>query len=190
MKKKEDLSRKVLKELAYLIAFVIIVLLLGGDNKFAEIFSQKYEEYSETLTTQEPQYTELYDVKRVVDGDTIVIDINGVDTTVRFIGIDTPESVNPDESKNTEEGKIASNFTKELLTNKKVYLEYDVQINDKYGRTLAYVYMEDGTMVNEYVIAEGYAYILTITPNVKYSDRFVKAFEEAQANNKGLWNKE
>lgn len=130
-----------------------------------------------------------YNVIKVVDGDTLIIDYDGENRYVRFIGIDTPESVNPDETKNTEEGKIASDYTKSIITDK-IYLEYDIQKEDKYGRLLAYVYLNDGTFLNEKIILEGYAYILTVVPNVKYMLKFKNAFDDARDNQRGLWKNE
>ena len=129
---------------------------------------------------------DLYEVVRVVDGDTIVVKYNGVDEKVRLIGIDTPESVHADESKNTEEGALVSDYTKKMLTDKKVGLEFDVSKRDKYGRLLAYVYL-DGEMYNKILLKEGYARVATYPPNVKYVDEFVKLQKEARENNKGLW---
>lgn len=129
---------------------------------------------------------DLYEVVRVVDGDTIVVKYNGVDEKVRLIGIDTPESVHADESKNTKEGVMVSDYTKKMLTGKKVGLEFDVSKRDKYGRLLAYVYL-DGEMYNKILLKEGYARVATYPPNVKYVDEFVKLQKEARENNKGLW---
>ncbi len=66
-------------------------------------------------------------------------------------------------------------------------LEFDVEKRDRYGRTLAYVYLEDGTFVNAKILEEGYGQVMTIPPNVKYSDHFLKLQREARAGNKGLW---
>ena len=90
-----------------------------------------------------PELHGLYEVVRVVDGDTIIVDIDGTETRVRLIGVDTPESVHPDDTLNSERGKIASDFTSALLTGKQVYLEYDKEMTDKYGRTLAYVFLSN-----------------------------------------------
>lgn len=113
----------------------------------------------------------LYDVIRVVDGDTIVVNYNGTEETVRLIGVDTPESVHPTASKNTEAGVAASKFTTFYLSDKQVELEFDVQERDQYGRLLAYVYL-DGEMLNEKLLRTGYASIATYPPNVKYVNRF------------------
>lgn len=115
--------------------------------------------------------SKLYTVTRVVDGDTIVVDIDGTAETVRLIGVDTPESVHPDADKNTEAGVAASDYTKAALEGKEVELELDVQERDKYGRLLAYVYL-DGVMYNKTLLEEGVADIATYPPNVKYVDDF------------------
>ena len=133
--------------------------------------------------------SELYEVVRVVDGDTIIIDYNGTEERVRLIGVDTPESVHPDKEKNTEFGTTASNFSKELLTDKYVKIELDVQERDQYGRILAYVYLDD-VMVNKTLLQEGYAKVATYPPNVKYVDDFTSIQEEARNNKKGLWGLE
>lgn len=117
------------------------------------------------------------EVIRVKDGDTYVLKINGVETTVRLIGVDTPESVAPpDYSKeNTSEGRSISEIVKQKIQEGDIiYIEYDVSLTDKYGRTLAYLYFEDGTMVQEWLIENGYAQIMTIQPNTKYADRFIE----------------
>lgn len=123
-------------------------------------------------------------VERVVDGDTFVLEDG---QRVRLIGVDTPESVHPDKSKNTEFGKTASAFAKEALEGKRVILEKDVSDTDRYGRLLRYVYLEDGTFFNEYLVKEGYAKVYTYPPDVKFSDVFVEAERYARENNKGLW---
>ncbi|MDP4133614.1 MAG: stalk domain-containing protein [Bacillota bacterium] len=115
----------------------------------------------------------LYEVINVVDGDTFTVNMNGVKEKIRLIGIDTPESVHPDAEKNTEAGKIASDYTSSLLSGKKVALEYDVQKRDMYGRILAYAYL-DGVMINKKLLSEGYAVISTWPPNVKHVEEFVK----------------
>lgn len=133
--------------------------------------------------------SELYKVVRVVDGDTIIIDYNGTEERVRLIGVDTPESVHPDKEKNTKFGTTASNFSKELLTDKYVKIELDVQERDQYRRILAYVYLDD-VMVNKILLQEGYAKVATYPPNVKYVDDFTAIQEEARNTKKGLWGLE
>lgn len=119
---------------------------------------------------------------RVVDGDTIVVILDGKKEKVRMIGIDTPESVHPDKSRNTPMGKIASKYTKDNLEGKYVALETDVQERDKYGRILAYVYIDD-KMFNKTLLEEGLAKLMTIPPNVKYADDFKKIEAERESKN-------
>jgi len=97
-------------------------------------------------------------VSRVIDGDTIEL-TNGI--TIRYIGINTPEVGQPGAEEATEANRA-------LVEGKKVRLEYDVQKQDKYGRTLAYVYLEDGIFVNAELVKQGYAQVATYPPNVKY----------------------
>ncbi len=117
------------------------------------------------------------DFERVVDGDTIIVhDPDGNRLRVRLTGINAPESVHEDESKNTEEGRQASSFMKELMADVDVvYLEYDEAQFDQYERTLAYVWIDiDGTyvMVNEILLATDYAEPVYIKPNLRYADIF------------------
>lgn len=128
-------------------------------------------------------------VQKAVDGDTLKILMDGQRETVRLIGIDTPESVHPDKSRNTEWGKRASEFTKGRLERKKIQLEFDVQERDKYGRLLAYVYTDEG-FFNEVLVREGWAKVSTYPPNVKYVERFKAAQKEAQKKRVGIWSSE
>ena len=125
----------------------------------------------------DPEILVPCDLERVVDGDTIIVhDPDGNRLRVRLTGINAPESVHEDESRNTEEGRQASQFMKELLTNVDVvYLEYDEAQFDQYERTLAYVWIDiDGTyvMVNEILLATNYAEPVYIKPNLRYADVF------------------
>ena len=122
-------------------------------------------------------------VTRVVDGDTLVVSTVG---KVRLIGIDTPETVHP--SKPVEwMGREASDATKRFALGKSVRLETDVQKRDRYGRLLAYVWLPDGSMLNEVLVKEGYANVSTYPPNVKYESRFLSAQRSARTHAKGLW---
>jgi micrococcal nuclease len=85
-------------------------------------------------------------------------------------------------------GKEAAEFTRRLVQDKTVRLELDVQQRDKYGRLLAYVYLEDGTFVNAEIMKAGYAQVMTIPPNVKYQDLFLEFQREAREQGRGLWS--
>jgi micrococcal nuclease len=128
---------------------------------------------------------DFYLCTRVVDGDTIIVDMNGKQERVRLIGVDTPETVHP--QKPVEYfGKEASEFTKSMVEGKKVRLEYDWQDRDKYGRLLAYVYLADGTFLNAEIIKQGYGFAYTRFP-FKYLEEFRQYEKEARKERKGLW---
>ncbi|HOJ92884.1 MAG TPA: thermonuclease family protein [Dictyoglomaceae bacterium] len=132
-------------------------------------------------------------VTKVVDGDTIEVELNQKIEKVRFIGVDCPEST----TRLDPYGKEASNFTKEWLSGKEIYLEFDTQVRDRYGRILAYVWLTPiqeineeeirSKMFNAILLSEGYAQIMTIPPNLKYVKYFINLQKEAQENKKGLW---
>jgi len=108
--------------------------------------------------------------------------------TVRYIGIDTPETHHP--MKGVERaGKEASEANRKLVDGKTVRLEFDVQEQDRYGRLLAYVYLEEGTFVNAWLVENGYAVVMTIPPNVKYEALFRKLQREAREAGRGLWGR-
>jgi micrococcal nuclease len=121
----------------------------------------------------------------VVDGDTIELSDG---SKVRLIGIDTPESVDPRRPVECL-GKEASDHTASLLPpGTGVRLEYDAQREDRYGRTLAYVYRtDDGLFVNAAIARDGFAQQLTIPPNVAKADEIAVAVDEARAEGRGLW---
>ena len=124
-------------------------------------------------------------VTRVVDGDTIHVDLDGVDTTIRLIGMDTPEKEGP----YTHEecfGREASAYTERALAGRDIQLEFDVEPTDRYDRTLAYVWL-DGELFDERIVADGYAVVATFPPNVKYVDRFLSAERAARDGGLGLW---
>ena len=127
-----------------------------------------------------------YEVIRVIDGDTLLISIIGVETTVRMIGIDAPESVHWDEEKNTPEGEQAALWLKQYVSGKKVTLEYDQELNDRYGRTLAYVY-SDGMMLEDMLLAMGLARTMTMEPNTRYQHHFEMIEKNAREGGNGFW---
>ena len=148
------------------------------------------EEEQEEFITETETAKETVVVEKVVDGDTFWATFsNGESKKIRLIGIDTPESVAPDESRNTKEGEEASAYVKALLqSGDMVFLEYDAATEDKYGRTLAYVYLTNGEMLQDILLKDGYAKTMTVQPNVKYQEHFMKVQEEARENSIGFWN--
>jgi|GEM_PF-1148651 len=121
-------------------------------------------------------------VINVIDGDTIKVEGG---QAVRYIGIDTPETVHPSKPVQCY-GKEASDKNKELVGGKEVKLEKDVSETDKYGRLLRYVWLGD-MLVNEYLVREGYAQSSSYPPDVKYQDRFIEAQRQAREEKRGLW---
>lgn len=122
----------------------------------------------------------------VRDGDTIEVDLGrGLIKTVRYIGIDTPESVDPRKPVQCFAVE-ASNINKSLVQNRIVQLEKDISETDKYGRLLRYVYM-DGMFINRYLVEEGFARASTYPPDVKYQEDLSASEEEARLSGKGLW---
>lgn len=126
-------------------------------------------------------------VSRVVDGDTIIAEIPGRgEERVRYIGIDTPESVDPRRPKEYY-GDEASAKNRELVQGKPVWLEKDASDTDQFGRLLRYVYLADGTMVNEELVRLGYTQARSYPPDVKHQERLKAAEREARAAARGLW---
>ena len=131
----------------------------------------------------------MYRITRYVDGDTIVVNMNGSDETIRFIGIDTPETHKPNTPVQCY-GPAAAAHTKNLLqaNGGKVRLAADPlgTNRDRYNRLLRYVYTPDGQLVNEVNIREGYAFYYPYFPFTK-SQQFAAAQSQAQSTSKGLW---
>jgi micrococcal nuclease len=127
-------------------------------------------------------------VTRVVDGDTLIVRLDGRDERVRLIGIDTPESVKPNSPVECF-GLEASAFLADLLpAGTEVRLERDLEARDPFDRLLAYVYRtSDDLFVNLEILRQGYGQPLTIPPNVAFSDRLVRASREAREAGRGLW---
>jgi endonuclease YncB( thermonuclease family) len=126
-------------------------------------------------------------VVRVVDGDTVRVQLGGTEESVRLIGIDTPETVDP-RSPVECFGEQASARTKALLpAGTEVRLVADVEPRDRYHRLLAYVYRDDGTFVNLSLVADGYASVRTYPPNVAHEAEFTSAAAEARDEGRGLW---
>lgn len=125
----------------------------------------------------------------MVDGDTIRVRIDGVEERVRYIGIDTPELSHP--TLGVEPfGPEAAAYNEELVDGRLLCLETDVSDRDRFGRLLRYAWLEDGTMVNELLVAAGMARVATFPPDVKYIESlFVPAQRDAAEARRGLWGR-
>lgn len=126
---------------------------------------------------------EFYKVKKVIDGDTIILE-NG--EKVRYIGIDTPEIIRNGRFLPECFALESKRVNEKLVLGKKVRLEKDVSERDRYGRLLRYVYVGD-VFVNEYLVKEGYAKAVSFPPDVKYQEKLRNAERYARENKKGLW---
>ena len=139
-------------------------------------------------------------VTRIVDGDTLKVFYLRSEESIRLIGIDTPESrVNKKTKRDAERsgqdidtiiamGKRATEYIKSLVApGDLITIEFDSQEKDRYGRLLCYVYLSNGKMLNEKIVKAGYANVMSIPPNVKYKDRFLRAYKQAKEGSRGLW---
>jgi len=185
----KDLNRK---KLSGLFASLLIIFFIG-----IGIFAEPVEKPKSEIVTEQKQEevlsnntqvssieiaTENVRVNKVVDGDTIELESG---QKIRYIGIDTPESVDP--------GKPVECFSEEaakknrdLVEGKEIRLETDISDKDRYGRLLRYVWIND-SLINEILVREGYAKSSTYPPDVKYQERFNQAEKLAREEEKGLW---
>lgn len=176
-----------------IVGVIAIILLISGyssaDLKLVDEILDFINLGSSTSANAEIENEDgLYKVVKVVDGDTVSVEINGEKETLRLIGIDTPETVDPRKPVQCF-GKEASNKAKELLSYKRIYLEADATQGDrdKYGRMLRYVILEDGTNFNEFMVREGYAHEYTYNTPYKYQEKFKEMERQAREAKKGLW---
>jgi micrococcal nuclease len=166
-----------------IILFFLFILLIG---------CQKNDKESEGITySPVDPHTELqfHLVERVVDGDTAIIG----GERVRFLLIDTPETVHPDKPVQPF-GPEASAFTKEMIEGKTVGLELDVGERDQYGRVLAYIWVETEPnhyqMLNASLVQEGLAQVVVYQPNVRHVDILRELQKEAQEEHRGIWGQD
>ena len=127
-------------------------------------------------------------VTQVVDGDTFWgTDAGGQRIKVRLIGVDAPESRKTGNKPEGFYGKEAKAYLTRLLMNQRVRLAYDKSARDRYGRTLAYVYLADGTFVNDLLVQKGYAKAIYYKPNGKYREQLSRSCKNAQQSGAGMW---
>ena len=181
-----------------------------GGHYDKETGEYHYHKGPNALQSLEIRRNKVYEAKieRVVDGDTAIISFVFDDGSkylkerVRFLGVNTPETVHPNKPVEYY-GKEASNFTKSELTDKTVWLQTDVEVKDRYGRMLAYVWtkepskkdLDDEEAIREYMfnaklLLDGYAQLMTVQPNSRYSNLFVHFQREARSEKRGLWGKD
>lgn len=162
---------------------ILLALLIGLVNVSCDPSPQPPQQDGEGQT--------WYSISKFVDGDTFWVD-DGSEKglKIRLIGIDSPEPRSvygrPPEPFGTE----ASQVMEDLIRGHRVRLEYDLDPYDRYGRTLAYVHLDDGTFVNAEMVRLGYAEVKTYPPNVKYQDMFYELQVEAREAGRGMWGAE
>lgn len=175
---------------------VLILVAIAMPNPKPVVVQETAQKIQEVVAVATPLPTipktenySYYSVVNVVDGDTIRVNMNGKEETLRLIGIDTPETVDPRKSVQCF-GKEASNKAKELLTGKRVRIEVDATQGDrdKYDRLLAYVYREDGLFFNKHMIEQGFAHEYTYNLPYRYQNEFKTAQKAAQTAQRGLWS--
>jgi micrococcal nuclease len=137
------------------------------------------------LWRDEPPAAAMAQVIRVVDGDTVEVELEGHEEDVRYIGVDTPETVKPDTPVQCF-GPQASAFNHRLVEGRRVRLVFGEERRDVYGRLLAYVYL-DGRSVNAELLRRGLARTLTIPPNDRFAERFERLEMAAARAGRGLW---
>jgi micrococcal nuclease len=163
--------------LVWLAVFAVVVLL--GTNGSSLLGRDEDDRLEASLGGR---------VVRVIDGDTIRVRLDDPDQlrTVRYIGIDAPESVAPDEPVECF-GEAASDFNERLVGGMRVRLELGPERRDRYGRLLAYVRLEGGPLVEDALLRRGYARTLTIAPNDDRAPHFRALERRARAERRGLW---
>ena len=179
----EDIMKLGPKKIILLIVAAIALYFFGGQGLLEE---QEQDDSGFVAGT----------VTRVVDGDTAVITVDGTERRVRFLGVDTPETVHPNKPVQYY-GKEASAFTKQSLTGKRVWLEYDKSPQDRYSRHLAYIWTAKPKsintetmkrdMFNARLLLGGYAKVMIIKPNNRYAKQFTEYESEARNAGLGVW---
>ena len=157
-----------------------------------QLANRKIEPFEENFSAEMYTNPTIFKVDTFVDGDTFwVLDKNNQRVKVRLIGIDAPEAKTVFNKKKHPFGKVSKSYVDSLLTiHPYVKLTFDVDSLDQYGRTLAYVFFNDGTFLNEHLVRNGYATLMTISPNVQYEEFFYEAQSFARENKLGIWKEE
>lgn len=177
-----NMDKRSKKKLIRIFSSIFIALILIFLQQNGMIPGQE-----KVKTTVENSTPGLYTVTKFDDGDTINVDMEGKTETIRFIGVDTPETHDPRKSVQCF-GKDASEFTKKTIGDQKVRLESDPESGnrDRYDRLLRFVYLQNGQLLNYDLVKEGYGFAITGFPHTKM-ETFVNAENEAKNNSRGLW---
>lgn len=181
------MRRDLFTYLTVLIIFVGAFFLSPKQLRIVQIALQNIVPFV-TPTAQRPSQTSTVKIARVIDGDTVELETG---ETLRYIGIDTPETKHPSKPVQCY-GEEAHQANKKLVEGKNVRIVKDVSEVDKYKRLLRYVYVStqaspSGILINDYLVRNGFAFATTFPPDVAMADQFLEAQREAQQNNRGLW---
>ena len=184
-------NKKVYKALSSLIVFLFLLIYQyhNGDIKVFTHHIQKNTALLNCISNSVEESKNIFKVYDVVDGDTLDLLEDCKPVRIRLKGIDTPETVDP--RKPTQcFGKEASNEAKQLLKGQKVTLQYDVDTEkyDKYGRTLGYIILPNGTNFNDFMIQQGFAREYTYgSEHYEFQKQFKIDQETAKTSGRGLW---
>jgi micrococcal nuclease len=177
---------RVTKKTSLPVLIIVLVITLAQHFGWLQQAQQSVTDVKGAVVENQPAGT--YRITKFHDGDTISVDMNGKEETVRFIGVDTPETHDPRKAVQCY-GEAAAAYTKNLIGNASVRLEADpLNTNrDRYNRLLRYVYLPDGRLVNAEIIKDGYGFAYVSFPFSKL-DEFKQFQADAQNAKKGLWN--
>lgn len=166
---------------------LLLLLIATSCTSTASSIAEPLQLATSTVDTTPPVAATKALVQTVIDGDTIVVRVDGVEETVRLLGIDTPET---GKGNRTAEcfGANATDFARELLpSGTTVLLTRDEETRDQYGRLLAFVHRDDGLFVNLAMIEHGYASPLFFQPNIAMRETFERAADVARREWRGFW---
>ena len=176
------------RSLLFILITALLISFSSCNSRSGKRVSGNTDKYGINSNNQSENQKGYYSVSKIVDGDTFrVYDGTKKGLAIRLIGVDTPETRKSAHKEIGYFGEEAKQYLSSLLTGKKIKLVYDVNQFDRYQRTLAYVYLEDGTFVNAELVKNGFAMVMTIPPNVKFADEFARLQQEAREYNRGLW---
>ena len=159
---------------------LFLLSVLAGCSLISEGEIISVEGTSADLRGRVPIEGDSAEVVYVIDGDTIDVLIDGEESRVRYIGIDTPERGQPFYQQ-------ATDFNRQLVADQTIILVKDVSDTDRYGRLLRYIYLPDGTFVNAELIASGNARLVTYPPDVAFVEQFKSLQQQARSAERGLW---
>lgn len=198
LKTKEHNMKRLDKQWKRIIVILVSLLTIMANVDVEHLVSKNLFEVVKDV--EKSTEIEAATIVRIVDGDTVIVSIEGVEEKLRLIGVDTPETVHPDQEKNTENGNLASEYTKSRLNiGQEVYLTKDKSDVDRYQRLLRFVWTEKpdnpndemeirNKMYNAELLLQGFAEAKAYKPDTSMAKLFEKFYREAELNQVGLWS--